>query len=210
MFLGSDNLKDPSIESIVGGIGERVRACRKEAGLTLNQLAGAAGVSPAAISKIEKGGMIPSITVLMKIARALDKSIGFFTQEDTNHFDFKERVEVVRKDTRRILTSPSGAQMEVLAMCLERGEMEACIFTFGPGARSGIRSEAHQGEELFMVLEGEMSFVVDENLYVLREGDSIHFKSESPHRWDNSGGGDLKFLWTMTPLPVSSLERWIP
>jgi transcriptional regulator with XRE-family HTH domain len=203
-------MQDSSVAAIVDSIGDKIRMCRKEAGQTLNDLARKAGVSPAAIHKIEKKEMIPSITILMKIARALNKGIGFFAQEENGYFHFKERLEVVKKDHRRVLTSPSGSKMEVLAMCLEGGQMEACIFTFGPEAKSGVRSDAHKGEELFLVMDGEMSFVVDEELYILTEGDSIHFNSERPHRWYNSGEGDLKFLWAMTPLPLSSLDRWIP
>jgi len=203
-------MKDSSVETIVGSIGEKIQVCRKEAGFTLNQLARQAGVSPAAIHKIEKKEMIPSITVLMKIARALNKGVSFFAQEENGDFHFKERLEVVKKERRRVLTSPSGSRMEVLAMCLDKGQMEACIFTFGPEARSGTMSDAHKGEELFLVLDGELTFVVDEEPYLLNEGDSIHFNSERPHRWHNSGEGDLKFLWAMTPLPLSSLDRWIP
>lgn len=213
MILRSEKsglMKDASVEAIVDSIGDKIKLCRKEAGYTLNQLARTAGVSPAAIHKIEKKEMIPSITVLMKIARALNKGIGFFAQEDNGDFHFKERLEVVKKDLRRVLTSPSGSRMEVLAMCLEGGKMEACIFTFGREAKSGLRSDAHKGEELFLVLDGEMSFVIDEEAYILSEGDSIHFNSERPHRWSNSGKGDLRFLWAMTPLPLSSLDRWIP
>ncbi len=203
-------MHNASVEAIVDVIGEKVRQCRKEAGLSLNQLAQKARVSPAAIHKIEKREMIPSITVLMKIARALNKGISFFAQEESDLFRFEERVEVVRRESRRLLTSPSGSHMEVLAMFLEGGQLEVCNFTFGPGAKSGMRSEAHKGEEFFLITEGEMSFVVEEDVFVLREGDSIHFNSERPHRWENTGAGPLRLLWGMTPLPISSLERWIP
>ena len=203
-------MKAVSVETIVDGIGDRIKQCRKEERLTLSQLGKKAGVSQAAIHRIEKKEMIPSITILMRIARALNKGVGFFTQEDNGFFHFKERVEMVRKDYRRVLTSPSGSKMEVLAMFLEEGRMEICVFTFGPKARSGVRSDAHKGEELFLVLEGDLSFVIDEELVTLSEGDSIHFNSERPHRWENAGEGDLKVLWAMTPLPLSSLERWIP
>jgi transcriptional regulator with XRE-family HTH domain len=209
-FSRIGKMNDSTVNAIVSGIADKILRCRKEAGLTLNQLSQAADVSPAAIHKIEKREMIPSITVLMKIARALNRGIGFFTQEDNGNFHFQEQVEVARRDHRRVLTSPSGSRMEVLAMCLEGGRMEACIFTFGPGSRSGLRVDSHKGEELFLVMEGEMSFVLGEEICILREGDSLHFNSETPHRWENSGEAGLKFLWAMTPLPVSSLERWIP
>jgi transcriptional regulator with XRE-family HTH domain len=198
------------VEQVVNGIGDKVEGCRKEAGLTLVQLAEASGVSPAAIHKIEKKEMTPSITVLMKIAQALGKKISFFTEEDRRPFEFVEGAEIGRKGERQVLTSPSGSTMEVLAMFLAQGQMETCIFTFGPGAASGSDPKAHKGEELFLVLEGEMLFTIDGKETALRKGDSIHFHSERPHRWENRGGRELQFLWVMTPLPLSALERWIP
>lgn len=203
-------MKTIPVETIIDSIGEKLQACRKEAGLTLNQLAQKAGVSPAAIHKIEKKEMIPSITILMKLTRALNKGVSYFTQENNGFFQFQERVETVRRNHRKILTSSTGAKMEVLAMCLEGGQMEACMFTFRPGSKSSLRAEVHKGEEFFLVMEGELSIVLENDLHLLKEGDSIHFISDTPHRWENTGEEDLRFLWVMTPLPLSSLERWIP
>lgn len=203
-------MKNGHVENVVNGIGDKVERCRKEAGWTLTQLAESSGVSPAAIHKIEKKEMTPSITVLMKIAHALGKKVSYFTEEEQASFEFEERAEVVRRDQRRVLTSPSGSRMEVLAMFLMEGQMEACIFTFGPGAASGAEPKAHKGEELFLVLEGEMLFIMEGENTTLYEGDSIHFHSEKSHRWENPGNRELRFLWVMTPLPLSALERWIP
>jgi transcriptional regulator with XRE-family HTH domain len=199
-----------SIETIVGSIGEKMLRCRKEQGLTLNQLAQEAGVSAAAIHKIEKSEMTPSITVLMKIARALNKEIGFFVEENKDLLNFKEKVEVVRKGYSQELVSPTGAKMEIRSMFLEDGQLEACIFTFRPGTASGDSAKTHKGEEFFLVLEGEMSFCLEQEIFILKEGDSIHFNSKSPHKWENSGDKDLKLLWVMTPLPLSSIDKWIP
>lgn len=56
---------------IVSGIGPKLRGLRKQAGLSLQQLAVRSDVSAAAIHKIELSGMVPTITTLLKLAGAL-------------------------------------------------------------------------------------------------------------------------------------------
>ena len=41
----------------------------------------------------------------------------------------------------------------------------------------------HPGEELVIVLEGEMAFTIDGERYELEAGDSIHFRTALPHSW---------------------------
>jgi len=59
------------LERIVGSIGLKVFSLRKRMGLSLQQLGERSDVSAAAIHKIEQGGMVPTITTLLKIAGAL-------------------------------------------------------------------------------------------------------------------------------------------
>ena len=59
------------LQRIVGSIGLKVFSLRKRMGLSLQQLGERSDVSAAAIHKIEQGGMVPTITTLLKIAGAL-------------------------------------------------------------------------------------------------------------------------------------------
>ncbi|MBQ8569362.1 MAG: helix-turn-helix transcriptional regulator [Oscillospiraceae bacterium] len=52
-------------------IGRNIRAKREELGMDQRELAGRAGISAAAVSKIEKGKNIPMADTLRKIAKAL-------------------------------------------------------------------------------------------------------------------------------------------
>ncbi len=71
----------PEIERKVSGLGAKVAAERAERGWSLAQLAQRAGMSPAAVHKIEKNGMTPTIASLMKIAAALGRSVSYFVEE---------------------------------------------------------------------------------------------------------------------------------
>src|SRR6478735_9352776 len=85
----------PRIEHTVSEIGAKVARARSERGWSLAQLAQRAGLSTAAVHKIEKSGMTPTIASLMKIAAALGKSVSYFVNEPET-----PDVIVVRHDER--------------------------------------------------------------------------------------------------------------
>ena len=57
-------------------VGEAVRERRAERSLTLAALAAAVGISPSALSQIERGQVNPSIMTVVEIADALDTTVG--------------------------------------------------------------------------------------------------------------------------------------
>lgn len=64
-------------------IGARIRFLRKQAGLTLNQLAEMADIDGGFINCIENGKKTPSLRTLVKIAGALNVSIvDIFSEQD--------------------------------------------------------------------------------------------------------------------------------
>ena len=70
-----------------------------------------------------------------------------------------------------------------------------------PGASSGASAMEHPGEELVFVLEGSVEFEVDGQDYRLAEGDSVHFRTDRPHRWKNPGKRPARAVWmALRPL----------
>ena|SRR4028118_681427 len=55
-------------------LGEAARTAREELGLTQAQVAQKAGMSPAVYGRIERGGMMPSVPALRRLAVALGVS----------------------------------------------------------------------------------------------------------------------------------------
>ena len=59
-----------------------MKKLRQEQRLSLQQLAIKAEVSAAAIHKIERNDMVPTITTLLKIATALDRAVTYFVEDE--------------------------------------------------------------------------------------------------------------------------------
>ena len=56
--------------------GERLRQLREAGGLTQEKLAQAADLTTSFVSTLERGGKVPSLTTVLKIARALKLDAG--------------------------------------------------------------------------------------------------------------------------------------
>lgn len=59
-----------------GALGEAIRTLRTEAGLSQEQLAEAAGTDLTQVGGIERGIRNPSYTTLLRLAAALDTTVG--------------------------------------------------------------------------------------------------------------------------------------
>jgi transcriptional regulator with XRE-family HTH domain len=182
----------PEIERTVSELGAKVAKARAERGWSLAQLAERAGLSPAAVHKVEKSGMTPTIASLMKIASALGKSVGYFVDEA----DPVRPVTLIRREERAPLyTSKQGLVLENISGRYGPFWVAGAEARIEAGADSGPQPMSHPGEELVLITRGRMSFTIDEVRYELEEGDSIHFRTVRPHSWANPGGQPAHAVW---------------
>jgi transcriptional regulator with XRE-family HTH domain len=189
----------PSVDDIVGAIGPRMRELRLQRGLSLQQLAERAGVSAAAIHKIERNGMVPTITTLLKLADAFDRPVGWFVDEEG---PAAGPVAFTPAGARPVAFSPQpGVELATVSGSYARFLLDGAVATVEPGAGSGLGEGERQGEELVFVLEGALVFDVDGRSYRLEPGDALHLRTDRPHHWSNPGARPTRALWvSVRPL----------
>ena len=176
-------------------IGGKIRKARLDVNMSIRALAGVSGMSPAAIQKVETNRMVPTITSLLKISRALGKKVSFFIQEEDN----LNRVALLKKEKReRFYSEKSKSFHEYIVGNLESGILEGGIFNALPGGESGDAPNSHPGEEIILCLKGRIEVDIAERIYLLKSGDTLHFKSDLPHRWRNTGNSEAQILWVYT------------
>ena len=178
---------------IVSGIGPKLRSLRKQAGLSLQQLAARSDVSAAAIHKIEQSGMVPTITTLLKLAGALGRPVAYFVDEEER--PSSPTVYIKDGEQRPILTSHTGIDLAGISGPYGRFYLAGARATVIPGASSGDRLMEHPGEELVYLLEGCLEFTVNDETFRLAPGDSLHFRTVQPHAWRNPDQKDAVALW---------------
>ena len=185
------------MDECVASIGPKIRQLRRQKNLSLQQLSDRSGLSTAAIHKIERSGMTPTVGTLMKLAAALNRSVAYFIDEEES-----PPAVLVRSDERkRLFTARDGLGRAAVSGPVGHFFMEAAITTLEPGACSGDKPLEHPGEELVFALDGMLSFQVGSEEYMLRRGDALHFRTDRPHRWQNSGRRPARALWMALRSP---------
>ena len=178
------------------GIGEKLQRIRAERGLTLSTLASRSGVPQDQIEAFESSREMPAVGDLIKLASALEVSIGHFFQRGLA----EKRVEVVRAEDRWTVQPQSEAartlnyRYQSLSYNLTDKLMAPFLVEIPPDDSSEPPSSTHQGEEFLFVLSGQLEVRVGDEVHRLRPGDSIYFDSRLKHSLRAVEGGVVRVL----------------
>jgi transcriptional regulator with XRE-family HTH domain len=170
-----------------GPIGHRLRELRAARSLSLRQLAREVGVSPSLLSQVENGKVTPSVDTLYELAKALATPVAaFFDDAAASEPHAEGSVWLVRAGRRSRIALEHGVTWENL-LPREQSGLRFMQIRYEPGAHSGDHLLRHPGRDLFLVLEGELTFRVGFGEYVLHPGDAISFADFEPHHLRNDG-----------------------
>jgi transcriptional regulator with XRE-family HTH domain len=176
-------------------IGKRLRDLRAAHELSLRQLAKLIGASPSLLSQIENGKVTPSVDTLYLLAGALGSPVAaFFGDGDTDATGPAfTGARVVRADERQRIGLEHGVTWENLLPSEESG-LRFMEIRYAPGAHSGEHLLRHPGRDLFVVLEGDLTFRVGFAEHRLGAGDSISFGDFQPHQLRNEGTDEARAI----------------
>jgi transcriptional regulator with XRE-family HTH domain len=171
-------------------IGEKLRALRLRKKMGLVELGQHTGLSPALLSKIERGRLFPTLPTLLRIALVFSVGLEFFFAGARE----KPLVAIVRKAQRvRFPERPdardSAYQFESLDYAAVERKFNAYYAEFLPVAPEKLRLHDHPGVEFIHVLRGTLSVHVGGDEHALRQGDSMYFDSGIPHGYRRSSAG---------------------
>lgn len=175
-------------------IGARLRELRKDRGLSIQELADKVSLSIGMISQIERGLSTPSLRSLRLLAEALDVPVSWFFASSKRHAASRH---IVRKADRRRLRVPDVGVVQELLSPNAASKIEIYEVTLEAGGSSGPGAYTHEGEKFGLVIEGQMQLLIDNDVHTLECGDSFHFSSKQPHRFENAGSGITRFIWVV-------------
>ncbi len=168
-------------------IGQKLRALRLRRSMGLTQLGQRTGLSPALLSKIENGKLVPTIPTLLRIATVFDVTLDHFFQNEHR----RRIISVTRKQERekaaeRRLSPGEGYDLERLDLGAGERKFQPYLAEFFPVAGSP-RAHMHQGFEFLHVLQGRLELTIGSDPTVLEPGDSIYFDSNLRHAYRSLG-----------------------
>jgi quercetin dioxygenase-like cupin family protein/DNA-binding XRE family transcriptional regulator len=179
-------------------IGKRLRAYRKLKRLRLHELAVAAGCSESLVSRIENGLVMPSLSSLHRLSRALGVNVANLLEPPC------ESAFIVFAPGQRPTTSVGrvpegdGSSAECLMPYAENRLLEGLLVSLPPGGPV-CGPFSHEGEEVGFVLHGVLELTVDGVVRRVPAEHSFFFISNLVHTYRNGGETLCRVLWVNTP-----------
>ncbi|HXV34387.1 MAG TPA: XRE family transcriptional regulator [Gaiellaceae bacterium] len=174
-------------------VGNRLRALRKDRGMTIPQLAAATGLTNGFISQLERDLTSASLSSLARIAAALDVRLGHLV-DGTPPGEAQTTLEL-RGQEHLLLSQPDDMRFHVTESRIE------------PGATAGAELYTLPADvEIVHVVEGALELQVEETTHLLRAGDSFTYAPRDPHTWRNPSATEpAVVLWLAVPNPYARL-----
>jgi len=184
-------------------IGQRVRDMRRQRRLTLQRVAQLSGLSVGFLSQVERNITRPSLDSLTEIAKALDTTIGSILHQPDLPIAVSRSEGRVAHQVRdsiaayeRLSTSYPGQMLTAIKLTVP-ATFESRIFAF-------------PGEQIVYDLTGIARYVIEDVIFELQPGDSLHFSTARPHRLLNESGALVELLVVSTQQLFDEYHRVMP
>ena len=169
-------------------IGDKIRALRLKKKMGLVELGAHTGLSPALLSKIERGRLFPTLPTLLRIALVFSVGLEFFFAGARE----KPLVAVMRKKQRVRLPDRPGTRdvtyrFESLDYLAPERRFNSFYAEFDDIAPDKVQAHAHPGFEFIYALQGTLRVNIEASEYALEAGDSMYFDASVPHSYRRSG-----------------------
>jgi transcriptional regulator with XRE-family HTH domain len=174
---------DDGAADVLDAVGPRLRALRRDRGITLADLAAATGVSESTLSRLESGQRRATLELLLPLARIydvpLDDLVGAPRTGDPRiHLKPIQRFGMIFVPLSR---RPGGTHAFKLIIPARPEPLEPT-------------PQTHQGFEWLYVLNGRLRLVLGERDLTLPPGEAAEFDTSMPHWLGSADGGAVELL----------------
>ncbi|MBT3150146.1 helix-turn-helix transcriptional regulator [Streptomyces sp. CHD11] len=170
-------------EDVLDAVGPRLRALRRERGITLADLAATTGVSESTLSRLESGQRRATLELLLPLARTYDVPLD-------------DLVGAPRTGDPRIHLKPLHRfGMTFVPLSRRPGGVHAFKMII-PARPEPLEPtpQTHEGFEWLYVLNGRLRLVAGERDLTLSPGEAAEFDTSVPHWLGSADGGAVELL----------------
>jgi electron transfer flavoprotein alpha subunit len=170
--------------------GQRIKKLREDHKMNVIDLAEKTGQPPEFIEQVESDSLTPPVSFLLQLSQALqiDPS-NFLTEEEKIQIDGKRQEGFVKRTQNysyRTLT-PGAADKH----------LRAFMVTIEPKEDHKMIEYKHPGEEFIFVYKGELELTLGSKVFHLKQGETIHFDSETKHKLRNISDEKCELIVTL-------------
>ena len=170
-------------------LSQTIRRLRLERRLTVEQLAQRSSFSKGFISQVENFRISPSLKALNRIAEALGVELKNLFEHSGKSAEYSFGTISEGMELQRDNSSEYGMRYLALAGGLSGRKLDPFVVEYRKTA-SPRDFLAHETEEFFVLMSGEVNFYVYDNNTVRRltPGETVYLKANVPHRAEAASG----------------------
>ncbi|WP_405823927.1 helix-turn-helix domain-containing protein [Streptomyces sp. NBC_00838] len=190
---------DRESDDVLALVGPRLRALRRERGITLADLAAVTGVSESTLSRLESGLRRATLELLLPLARTynvpLDDLVGAPRTGDPRvHLKPIRRFGMIFVPLSR---RPGGTQAFKMIIPARPEPLEPT-------------PQTHEGFEWLYVLNGRLRLLLGERDVTMSPGEAAEFDTHVPHWLGSADGGAVELLILFGPQGTRAHLRTAP
>jgi transcriptional regulator with XRE-family HTH domain len=159
-----------SDDSVLAGVGPRLRALRQQRGVPLSELSATTGISVSTLSRLESGQRRPTLELLLPLARV-------------HQVPLDELVDAPATGDPRIHPRPFDRNgVTVVPLSRRPGGLQAYKQIYPPQwPGRELEQQSHEGYEWLYVLSGRLRLLLGEHDVTLKAGEVAEFDTHVPH-----------------------------
>ncbi len=168
--------------NINSAVSKNIKQIRESKKLTLDMAANITGVSRSMLAQIEKGDANPTISVLWKIASGY--KVAFTSLVEAQD----EGATLIRLDASEKIIEGDGKYINYPVFSFnEQRSFETYRIVILEGGKLEAAPHMSGTEEFITVFAGEVEITIQDDIFTLGTGDSLHFTADLPHSYKNVG-----------------------
>ena len=163
-------------------VAQNLRRLREERGLSLDELARVSGVSKSMLAQVERGEGNPTISTLWKITNGMMVSFNELTARPNMPYEVVrlEELQPILEDGGRVKNYSIFPGDEDPRFAVYHMELD-------PGSRWSSEPHFRGTTEYITVYTGALQVRVGEKELTLGPGESLRFRADVPHAYQNPG-----------------------
>ena len=180
----------------MSAVTEKIKSLCADRNMSMEELAEGAGLTIDQVNRICESDMIPSLSSLIKIVRALGVRLGTFLDDSdemgpvvNRHSQSEQPITFTSHQTN------NNSHMDFMSLAATKAGRNMEPFLINIQTATGKESlSSHEGEEFLFVLEGSIEVRYGAEKYILNQGDSIYYDSIVDHLVTSNNQSGAKIL----------------
>ncbi|MCJ0903487.1 helix-turn-helix domain-containing protein [Rhodococcus sp. ARC_M6] len=173
-------MTDTTFETVLAGIGPRLRTLRQQSDMTLAELSEATGISVSTLSRLESGSRKANLELLLPIAKAHGVPLDDLVNSGIDDPRVREEPQTV-------------GNMTIIPLTSQPGNLQAYKMILAP--TDDIRDPGtHEGYEWLYVLSGRVRLQLGDRDFVMGAGEAAEFDTRIPHRFSAADGRPAEII----------------